>query len=186
VCLTKKFNKKEYMKIYNNLETTKIRRKKIVEDFKEKYGINYYTLRGRNYRKNNPSYISNYQKKYRKTKFYKLYRSSYCKNRRLNDVNFAFLQNIRKRIWSVLKGYTKTDNTKNIIGCSLEELKQYISSKFVYGMNFDNYGKWHLDHIKPCASFDLSKPEEQQKCFHYTNLQPLWAKDNLTKGAKIN
>jgi len=53
-------------------------------------------------------------------------------------------------------------------------------------MSWNNHGEWHIDHIKPCTSFDLSKLSEQKKCFHYKNLQPLWAKDNLSKGAKIN
>jgi hypothetical protein len=53
-------------------------------------------------------------------------------------------------------------------------------------MTFDNFGKWHIDHIIPCASFDLTKPEQQRQCFHYTNLQPLWAFENLSKGSKIN
>jgi hypothetical protein len=52
-------------------------------------------------------------------------------------------------------------------------------------MSFKNYGKWHIDHIRPCASFDLSKASEQKECFHYTNLQPLWAEDNLSKGIKV-
>ena len=51
-------------------------------------------------------------------------------------------------------------------------------------MSWGNYGKWHVDHIRPCASFNLVNEEEQKKCFHYTNLQPLWAKDNLSKGSK--
>jgi hypothetical protein len=51
-------------------------------------------------------------------------------------------------------------------------------------MNWENQGEWHIDHILPCASFDLTKEEEQRKCFHYTNLQPLWAKDNMIKGSK--
>lgn len=52
-------------------------------------------------------------------------------------------------------------------------------------MNWDNYGEWEIDHIKPCASYDLSKPKEQRKCFNYMNLQPLWAEENLRKGSKI-
>ena len=52
-------------------------------------------------------------------------------------------------------------------------------------MTWDNHGEWHIDHIKPCASFDLTDADQQRECFNYTNLQPLWAKDNLSKGAKI-
>ena len=52
-------------------------------------------------------------------------------------------------------------------------------------MTWDNYGEWHIDHIKPCCGFDLTDFEQQKKCFHYTNLQPLWAKDNITKNGKF-
>jgi len=85
-----------------------------------------------------------------------------------------------------LKGNIKSKKTKELLGCTVEELKRYLSNKFVDNMSFENYGKWHIDHIIPCASFDFSKPEEQAKCFHYTNLQPLWAIDNIKKGAKYD
>jgi len=70
-----------------------------------------------------------------------------------------------------------------LVGCSIDQLKQHIEKQFKKGMSWDNWGiyGWHIDHIKPCASFDLTKESEQKKCFHYTNLQPLWAKENLKK-----
>jgi len=70
-----------------------------------------------------------------------------------------------------------------------KQRKEYLQNQFKKGMTWKNYGKgkrkWCVDHIKPCCSFDLSKPEEQKKCFHYTNLQPLWAKENRQKGVKL-
>ncbi len=60
----------------------------------------------------------------------------------------------------------------------------YLEKKYKKGMTRDNYGDWHVDHIKPCASFDLTDAKQQMLCFHYTNLQPLWAKENLQKGKK--
>jgi hypothetical protein len=60
-----------------------------------------------------------------------------------------------------------------------------MESLFLEGMSWDNYGKWHIDHIRPCSSFDLSDTEQQKICFNYKNLQPLWAEDNLRKGAKV-
>jgi hypothetical protein len=63
-------------------------------------------------------------------------------------------------------------------------LRDYLEAKFTEGMTLDNHGKWHIDHIKPCASFDLLHKKQQRKCFHYKNLQPLWAHENLSKGAK--
>ncbi len=73
-----------------------------------------------------------------------------------------------------------------LIGCSSKELESYLETQFTEGMTWDNYGYygWHIDHIKPCASFDLSDPEQQKLCFHYSNLQPLWAKENIKKSNK--
>jgi hypothetical protein len=98
-----------------------------------------------------------------------------------NDIGFKITHYLRTRINRALKGNPKLETTMNLVGCSIEFLKQYLKSKFTAGMTWKNYGKWHIDHIRPCADFDMSKPSEQRKCFHYTNLQPLWAKDNLKK-----
>ena len=82
-----------------------------------------------------------------------------------------------------LKGNIKSAKTLTLLGCSIPEFMKHLESQFQPGMTWENYGLfgWHRDHIRPCASFDLSQPEEQAKCFHYTNFQPLWAKDNLAK-----
>lgn len=83
------------------------------------------------------------------------------------------------------KNATKSKSTLELPGCELSFLKGYLESKFEAGMNWENHGEWHIDHIKPCNSFNLVDIEEQKKCFHYTNLQPLWKLDNLSKGSKV-
>jgi len=94
---------------------------------------------------------------------------------------------LRNRVNRALKyqGVSKNKTTMELVGCSIEFLKRYIESLFAEGMTWDNYGEWHIDHIRPCVSFDLIDSEQQKKCFHYTNLQPLWWYENLSKGAKI-
>ncbi len=93
----------------------------------------------------------------------------------------------RHRLWKVLKGNPKSARSFEIVGCTHHELKAHLEAKFLPGMTWDNYGVhgWHIDHIIPCAAFDLSKETEQRKCFHFTNLQPLWAKDNLRKSDSL-
>ena len=78
----------------------------------------------------------------------------------------------------------KSAKTHHLLGCTFEELKMHLESQFVNDMSWDNMGKWHIDHIVPLAAFDLTKEENQKLAFHHTNLQPLWAIDNLKKGAK--
>lgn len=91
---------------------------------------------------------------------------------------------LRGRIRQVMKTLTKSAATEQLLGCSFEFLKTRLESMFQPNMTWDNYGEWHIDHIKACATFNLIDPLEQQKCFHYSNLQPLWAKDNMAKGVK--
>ena len=79
----------------------------------------------------------------------------------------------------------KSNSTLKLVGCTIEEYKQHIESQFSEGMSWDNHGEWHIDHIKPISSFDITKEDEQLKAFHYSNCRPLWAKDNLKKGAKL-
>lgn len=118
---------------------------------------------------------------YQKHGFYDKARESQRIQRRLSN-------NLRSRVRSaVLK---KSRNTFDLIGCPVEFLMGWLESKFHDGMTWDNYGSidgditkgWHVDHIIPCASFDLTDPDQQRKCFHYTNLQPLWGVDNMKKG----
>jgi hypothetical protein len=90
---------------------------------------------------------------------------------------------LRSRLFSAMKRYDnrKKQHTLEYLGCTLEHFRDNFGAKFTPNMNWENQGKWHLDHIKPCASFDLSKEEEIHQCFHYTNMQPLWGPENLSK-----
>ena len=108
---------------------------------------------------------------------------AYRKKRKSTDTAFKIENNLRNRLHSALNGNYKADTTKALLGCTYEEACAHIEAQFAEGMSWDKMGLHgiHIDHIRPCASFDLTDPEQQRECFHYTNLQPLWAKDNLRK-----
>lgn len=82
----------------------------------------------------------------------------------------------------------KAGSSVRDLGCSIEDFKNYIETKFVPGMDWENWSRdgWHLDHIRPLSSFDLTDRNQFLKAVHYTNFQPLWAKDNLSKGSKLS
>jgi hypothetical protein len=111
-------------------------------------------------------------------------RRLYDIKRRAIDPAYKVLTNYRSYLVRVLKGNFKTDKTKQLLGCTGEELKDYLESRFIKGMSWSNYGEWHVDHIRPIKSFDKSNTLEVCECFHYTNLQPLWRLDNLRKGSR--
>lgn len=141
-------------------------------------------------------YKKNTEKARERTERWRLKRPSYARDRhrerRNTDKKFKIQCNLRNRIWYALKGKNKSLNTMFLIGCDIDYLMYHIQCQFKKGMNWDNYGpghngkkQWHVDHIIPCSVFDLTNQEEQRKCFNYTNLQPLWAKENLQKHSKI-
>lgn len=111
----------------------------------------------------------------------------YEKNRKLIDPQFKLIKTLRSRLGTAVRrqNSSKNNNTIDLLGCSVSFLKEYLQTKFKEGMTWENHGEWHIDHIRPCASFNLLDEEEQKKCFHYTNLQPLWASENLSKGCKF-
>lgn len=107
------------------------------------------------------------------------------RKRKQTDPTFRLVVNMRERIRHAVKTAKafKSSGAKELLGCSVQFLIGYIESKFEIGMTWENYGKWHIDHIIPCSGFDLSTKEGQSECFHYSNLQPLWAEQNLAKGS---
>ena len=115
--------------------------------------------------------------------------NAYHRNRKKNDPDYKMRELLRHRMLRVLKEQKsiKSCNTMELLGGTLEQAKAHIESQFKEGMTWANHGNngWHIDHIIPCASFDLTDPEEQKKCFHYKNLQPLWWRENLLKGANV-
>lgn len=98
--------------------------------------------------------------------------------------NVKIASALRHRLWMALRGVpgSKIASAIELLGCSIDEFKTYIQSKFKSGMSWDNYGIWHIDHIRACCKFDLADPAQQRDCFHFSNLQPLFALDNSRKG----
>lgn len=123
----------------------------------------------RKYRKNNPD----------KVRKWRLKDNSKLSTRVSN--------NLRSRLRTALKGNYKSGSAVRDLGCAIDEFRKYIEGLWTPGMSWENYGKfgWHIDHIVPLSSFDLTDREQFLKACHYTNLQPLWAEDNLKKGNKI-
>lgn len=135
------------------------------------------------WREDNIAKVKQYNKVHGKYSKRKEYKKKY-QQEKMKEPNFVLLKRLRGRVYLALKRGVKSDYTVKLLGCSLDFFKQHIESKFTDGMSWDNMGAWHLDHIKPCILFDLSKDEEQRICFHYSNIQPLWGLDNLKKGIK--
>ena len=144
-------------------EYSKQYRKKNPEKVKELYSL---------WLEKNPTYQNEYKKKEQKLKY-------------KTDKMFWLKHSARTRINSVLRreNMSKTTDTRTMLGCGYRELKKHLEEQFTDGMSWDNKGDWHIDHIVPLASAKTEK--ELIKLFHYKNLQPLWAKDNLIKGKKL-
>ena len=108
-----------------------------------------------------------------------------ARERRQGDINVRLRWNLRSRLASAIRRGYKAGSAVRDLGCLIIELKAYLAAMFSTGMSWDNYGTWEIDHIRPLASFDLANSEQVKEACHYTNLQPLWAKDNARKGARL-
>jgi hypothetical protein len=194
--------KKAYDKVYR--QKNKARIKEYRESNKEKI-----KERASLYYKSRKDYYKEYQKHYGPTYYLankeaiaaqrkeknKQYRQANKEKARLymlqklaNNKDYLVRARIANRIYDALKAVKARKNMRTLdyCGCSVAFLMNHLEAQFAPGMSWDNYGEWHIDHIRPCASFtnlgiDI---EEQKQCFHYTNLQPLWAEDNLRKSDK--
>lgn len=113
--------------------------------------------------------------------------SNYTKRKKAQNPAFRIACNLRKRLSFLVRkaSATKTKQTLALLGCPLKSFLLYLESLWQPGMSWENYGDWHVDHIMPCAIFDLTNPEHQVRCFHFSNLQPMWALDNIRKGDRV-
>lgn len=174
------FDRKEYMRKYriNNKDVISNKRKEWREKNREKLLSNL-----KEWRENNTEHIKEYKVKYRE--IYKSRRNELEKNRYITDIKYCLGRRLRASLSSALKrkGYGKKSSLNSVIGCDWDFLKEYIESKFIDGMNWENRSEWHIDHIIPLSS--AKDDDEIYKLNHYTNLQPLWAKDNIKKSNKI-
>ena len=191
-----KEKRKAYQKAYRqeNKEKKKAYQKVYWQKNKEKLKAINKSYREANKEKRKAYIEANREKIRAQTKVYGRERREITRvqerNRRKTDHTFRLTKNLRCRVNLALKGKCKSKSTMELIGCTIDEFWLHLEKQFQSGMTRENYGFgevcWHVDHIKPCASFDLSDPEQQKICFHYTNCQPLWQRDNLSKGAKFD
>jgi len=150
------------------------------KDKRNAYSKKYYTENSEKIKKHIHEWNKTYSKKPEVKERKRVYTN---KIRKIPQIKLAHRFRVRINTALNRKGLEKRKGKLDFLGCSLEEFKTYLESKFKPGMNWSNYkwDGWHVDHIKPIASFDLTNEEDFKKCFHYTNLQPLWAAENFKK-----
>ena len=168
---------KEYFENYR--EEHKEHYKEIKKEHYEKNKEHYKKLNSDRYYKNKKSHLEK-MTKYRKNNKEEL--NKYYRERKEKDISYDIEVRVRNRINAAIKN--KSNSTKELLGCDVEFYKQYLEEKFEEGMSWENRSEWHIDHIKPLAKFDLTNEKQLFEAFHYTNTQPLWAKDNLSKGCR--
>jgi hypothetical protein len=135
----------------------------------------------RRYREKNREKIRAKSSEYSKNNREKI--NEYYKLKRKNNIQFYISDKVRSRINLAL--FNKSNSTKELLGCDFDFYIKYLESLFVEGMSWDNRSEWHIDHIKPVCSFDLTNEDQILECFNYKNTQPLWAEDNLKKSGKV-
>lgn len=109
----------------------------------------------------------------------KAYKHEYRRKKYAEDIDFRLAQCLRTRV------KIKAGSATRDLGCTIAELRQHLELQFQNGMSWGNYGdEWHMDHIEPLANFDLTSEEQYKLACHYSNLQPMWAHENLSKGAR--
>jgi hypothetical protein len=152
----------------NNLEKISEAKKRCYENKKEEY-----LFKGKTYREENREK-----------------RNKHSRERSSVDIQFKLANNLRKRMSKMIHGINKSGSAVKDLGCSVEEFKIYLESLFQPGMSWANYGNghgyWNIDHKTPLSVVDLTNREEFLKVCHYTNLQPMWAIENIKKGNKIS
>ncbi len=204
--------------IFININGTELKKCSKCKEYKEysNFGINKHKrkgiegkckicqlLHGRTYRENNKERLKENNRESRKRNVLKIkerkkiYNEKPINKERLNrkrrerykhDLNFKLLLNLRGRMTVMLRGLNKSDTTQNLLGCTIDEFKAYLSSQFDCNMNWDNYGinGWELEHILPCELFNLIDERQQRVCFNYKNLKPLWHDINRSKQDKLD
>lgn len=159
---------------YNNKPEVKIRKSKNHKEWREnnKDELKIYSQQ---WNKDNREHVNKYKRDYER-------------KRRAEDPKYRLGIRTRTAVWQLLKerNINKTNKTFTLLGYTIEELMNHLEQQFAEGMNWDNYGEWHVDHKKPMALFDFTSTDDEEfkECWSLNNLQPLWEKDNLSKGTR--
>jgi hypothetical protein len=171
------------------------RGKKYYQDNKEEFSRKYKEYYRENsdkvkakvkkYRENNPKVIKERKKKYYEDNKAAIFEKARLRDneRRRTDMQYRLLRTLRARTYKAFAGMSKESTTIELLGVSIDVAKKHIEKQFTKGMDWCNFGEWHIDHKIPLAS--AKTKEELGKLCHYTNLQPMWGYENLSKGSKI-
>lgn len=178
ICL-KEFNKIHKKRYHKNYYSKSINKKQH-NNYQKKY------ITSQKIKEHIRNYKQNYRANPEKRRLMNAFSSNYIKERCLADPKFKLACRLRHRLYLAIKNNYKSGSAVKDLGCTISELKEHLENKFQLGMTWDNWTTigWHIDHIKPLSKFDLTDRQQFLEACHYTNLQPLWAEDNLIKSDK--